>query len=259
MKSVWCFCQLSLAAALPDPHFHRKIITIFGVCLAAHKLCLHSSQHRWDFCKTYTLNSKDYFICARREPNNFLTLVVKVSPNSSTTAFSTNYTFLPPHQSPSISDDQLQDKAEGQPFCTFAHFCVNFCTGVKVTVMVFGPESRAKASSVFPLKREHLARHQAPELLKAMELGKAELIPSQASHPLTKNLGKAQIQTWSLGTICVKATKCKLATKGALNTQQISQMGIPSIIIFNFPFPNIQIPKNTSKHTRLWRKQLSKE
>lgn len=101
--------------------------------------------------------------------------------------------------------------------------------------------------------------HQAPEILRAMELGKAELILSQASHPLTKNLGKAEIQAWSLGTICVKATKCKLATKGALNTQQISQMGISFIIIFNFPFPNIQIPKNTSKHTQLWRKQLSKD
>lgn len=100
---------------------------------------------------------------------------------------------------------------------------------------------------------------QAPELLRAMEFGRAESTPFQAPHPLTKNLGKAQIQAWSLGTICVKATKCKLATKGALNTQHISQMGISSIIIFNFPFPNIQIPKNTSKHTRLWRKQLSKD
>lgn len=27
-KSVWCFCKLSLAAALPDPHFYRKIIVI---------------------------------------------------------------------------------------------------------------------------------------------------------------------------------------------------------------------------------------
>lgn len=29
-KSVWYFCKLSLAAALPDPHFYRKIIVILG-------------------------------------------------------------------------------------------------------------------------------------------------------------------------------------------------------------------------------------
>lgn len=96
-KSVWCSCKLSLAAALPDPHFHRKIIMIFGFCLPARKSCLHSSQHHWDFYKTCTLNNKDYcFICARRETTNFLTLVVKVSPKSSTTAFSTDCTFPAP-------------------------------------------------------------------------------------------------------------------------------------------------------------------
>lgn len=87
-KSVWCFCRLSLAAALPDSHFHRKISTSFVFYSAAHKLCLHSAHYHWAVCETYALDSEACcFIYARGEPNTFLTLM-KISPNSPTPDFS---------------------------------------------------------------------------------------------------------------------------------------------------------------------------
>jgi len=80
-----------LVAALPEPHFYGKVSTSLGFYSAAHKLCLQSSQHYWASYETHTLNSDTcYFIYARREPNNFLALTVKVSPNFPITDFSTD-------------------------------------------------------------------------------------------------------------------------------------------------------------------------
>lgn len=62
-----------------------------------------------------------------------------------------------------------------------------------------------------PFGKEDLHKDKMPELLSPMELGRAQFTPFEAFHPLNKCLGKAQIQAWSLGTACVKATECKIA------------------------------------------------
>lgn len=134
-KSVWCFCKLSLAAALPDPHFHRKTITIFGFCLAAHKFCLHSSQHHWGFCKACTLSRKIIVLYVPEESQMTFLHLWKFHQTLLPLLFPQTAHSLP--QSWSISDN-LQEKAEDHHFCTFAHCYGNFCTGVKGAVMVLG-------------------------------------------------------------------------------------------------------------------------
>lgn len=95
-KSTCCFCGPCLAAALPDPHFHKKISTSFVFYSAAHKLCLHNLQMSlsflWDLCLLFHL-------CQKRG-HNFLTLILKVSPNSLTTDFSTDSI----HALPQVTD-----------------------------------------------------------------------------------------------------------------------------------------------------------
>lgn len=158
-KSVWCFCKLYLSAALPDPHFHRKIITIFGYCLVAYKFCLQSSQHHWDFCKTCTLNRKIIVLSGREKRQKTFLHFLKFHQNLLPVLFPQTAHCLP--QSLSISDD-LQEKAENHPFCTFAHCCVNFCTGVKGTVMVLGLnlELRQALCSFWKGKIWPCTRHQ---------------------------------------------------------------------------------------------------
>lgn len=68
----------------------------------------------------------------------------------------------PPPQSLNISDDQLQEKAEDHPFCTFAHCSVNFCTWVKGRIVVLGPnlEPRQALCSLWKGNIWPCTRHQ---------------------------------------------------------------------------------------------------
>lgn len=97
-------------------------------------------------------------------------------------------------------------------FAPFLTAVIIFCRGVKGANMIVDMKLESRNSLCFcPFRKEELHKDKMPELQRPMELSRAQFIPFEAFHPLNKSLGKAQIQAWSLGTICVKATECKIA------------------------------------------------